>query len=282
VQDTTVNDGTYVGSFLPTLAAKDGEVLLRGIGTVSPPPTVSVGDASVLEGDSGARTMTFPVTLAQPARSTVAVDYSVTGVTATGATKAGTDVDFRTASGTLTFQPAARTGQTPVTRAVSVKVFGDTTVEPDETFSVTLSNPTGGAVVGRSDATGTIINDDPGTGLGVGVGDASIVEGNAGTRSVAASVTLSAAPGATTVSVPYTIGGGTAIWGKTAASLADFGGALSGTLTFRGAAITRTITIPIYGNTTPQIDRTIVINLGSVTGATVVRATGAVTILDDD
>jgi hypothetical protein len=282
VQDTTVNDGTYVGSFLPTIAAKDGEVLLRGIGTVSPPPTVSVGDVSLLEGDSGVRTMTFPVTLAEPARSTVSVDYSVTGVTATGATKPGTDVDFRAASGTLTFQPAARTGQTPLARSVSVRLFGDTTVEPDETLAVTLSNPTGGAGLGRSDATGTILNDDPGTGLRVGVGDASIVEGNAGTRSVVASVTLSAAPGTTIVSVPYTIAGGTAIWGKTPSSLADFGGALSGTLTFRGAAITRTITIPIYANTTPQIDRTIIVNLGSVTGATAIRSGGVVTILDDD
>jgi hypothetical protein len=53
-------------------------------------------------------------------------------------------------------------------------------------------------------------------------------------------------------------------------------------MTVHAAAITRTIAIPIYANTTPQIDRTIIIDLSSVTGATVARANGVVTILDDD
>lgn len=282
IQDTSVNDGTYVGSFLPTIAAKDGEVLLRGIGTVTPPPTVSVGDASLLEGDSGARTLTFPVTLAQAARSTVSVHYAVTGVTATGGAKAGTGVDFKNIAGTVTFTPASNTGLTPLAHIVSVSVYGDADIEPDETFAVTLSDPTGDSVLGRAFATGTILNDDPGTGLRVGIGDANIVEGNAGTRSVVERVTLSAPPGATTVTVPYTIGGGTATWGKKPASLQDFGGALSGTLTFKGTSVAKTISIPIFANATPQIDRTIVVNLGNVTGAVDIRPIGVATILDDD
>jgi Calx-beta domain len=42
---------------------------------------------------------------------------------------------------------------------VSVPVNGDTLFEPDETFTVTLSNPTN-AVLARAQAVGTIINDD--------------------------------------------------------------------------------------------------------------------------
>ena len=38
-------------------------------------------------------------------------------------------------------------------------VIGDTTVEPDETFVVTLSNATGATLI-RSQAVGTIVNDD--------------------------------------------------------------------------------------------------------------------------
>ena len=62
-------------------------------------------------------------------------------------------------SGTLTFAA----GQT--TKQIAVPVIGDTTPESNETFSVTLSNPTG-ATLARAQATGTIVNDDtaPSTG----------------------------------------------------------------------------------------------------------------------
>ena len=47
------------------------------------------------------------------------------------------------------------------TATITVTVLGDTTVEPDETFNVTLSNPTGGLSLGSpSAATVTILNDD--------------------------------------------------------------------------------------------------------------------------
>ena len=55
----------------------------------------------------------------------------------------------------MTFAAGATSAQ------VSVTVLGDTTAEPNETFTVTLSSPTGGLTLGSpSSATVTITNDD--------------------------------------------------------------------------------------------------------------------------
>src|SRR4051812_30196801 len=46
--------------------------------------TVSIGDASVVEGTAHSRNLVFAVTLSGPSASTVAVDYSITGNDAVG------------------------------------------------------------------------------------------------------------------------------------------------------------------------------------------------------
>ena len=215
---------------------------------------ISVGDAAVLEGDSGSRTIKFPVTLTQPATSTVTVHYAVTGVDATGATKAGPDVDFKARSGTLTFKPSLKTGNTPVVLYVAVTVYGDTSVEPDEQFHVTLTNPSNGSSLGRKEGTGTILNDDVGSGISLGIGDASIVEGDSGTgRKLSFPVTLSS-PSPSAVSVHYAVTGVNATYGKTASSVADFAGKTSGTISFKllasgKTAVVMTISIPIWADT---------------------------------
>ena len=81
-------------------------------------------------------------------------------VTASYATANGTAVapgDYTTTSGTVTM-----TGPT-LSRTVTVPVVGDTTVEPNETFTLGLSNPVGATI---ADGTGvaTIVNDDGGGG----------------------------------------------------------------------------------------------------------------------
>ena len=69
---------------------------------------------------------------------TVTVSYGTAGGTATE----GTDYDG--ASGTLTFAP----GDTE--KIISVQTREDETDEPDETFTVTLSNPNGATLQGGS------------------------------------------------------------------------------------------------------------------------------------
>src|SRR6186713_1213501 len=59
-------------------------------------PVVSIGSASVLEGNAGARMVWVPVTLSTPSTSTVSVHYATASGTASGS-------DFTATSGTLTF-----------------------------------------------------------------------------------------------------------------------------------------------------------------------------------
>ncbi len=111
------------------------------------PPSVSITDVAVAEGNSGTTSANFAVTLSKSSTTPVTVGYA----TADGTGTAGTD--YTPTSGTLTFAPGV-TSQT-----IAVNILGDTTVEPNETFTLTLSNPTG-ATLARTTATATITNDD--------------------------------------------------------------------------------------------------------------------------
>ncbi|MCC6174614.1 MAG: right-handed parallel beta-helix repeat-containing protein [Chloroflexi bacterium] len=113
-------------------------------------PVASVADVSVTEGNGGASNgvnATFTVTLDRPAPQAASVQYATVDGTARA------PEDYVGQSGTITFAA----GET--SRAVSVLIIGDTLPEPDETFTLQLSNPAGLAL-GRDRATGTIKNDD--------------------------------------------------------------------------------------------------------------------------
>ncbi|UYK80870.1 putative Ig domain-containing protein [Xanthomonas sacchari] len=110
-------------------------------------PSLSIGDVSVIEGNSGNTTATFTVTLSAASGQTVMVNYG----TADGTATAGSD--YVATSGPLAFAPGT------TVQSIAVTIIGDTTVEPDETFTVTLSAASN-ATIARATATGTILNDD--------------------------------------------------------------------------------------------------------------------------
>lgn len=110
-------------------------------------PTLAINSVGLPEGQNGVASAVFTVTLSGAAAAPVSVDYA----TANGTATAGQD--YMATSGTLTFQP----GDT--SRLLPVSVLGDTVVEPDETFSVVLSNPVN-AQLAVATGTGTIVNDD--------------------------------------------------------------------------------------------------------------------------
>lgn len=119
-------------------------------GTTPPPPSVpalAIADVALTEGNSGTKSAVFTVKLSAPAKKTVTVNWA----TANGTALSGSD--YVAASGKLSFS----SGQT--SKTITVKVKGDATVEPDETFLVKLSTPIG-ATLARAQATGTIRNDD--------------------------------------------------------------------------------------------------------------------------
>lgn len=109
-------------------------------------PLLSITDAT---GDEGAGPLTFAVTLTQPAP---AGGITVHWKTADGTATAGSD--YAAASGTATLAQ----GQTGTT--VTVALIDDSLTEPDETFTVALTDLAGAALLGHATATGTIVNDD--------------------------------------------------------------------------------------------------------------------------
>jgi glucose/arabinose dehydrogenase len=265
----------------------DGELYVANLGgsvyklVGAPPPRVSVGDAAILEGDSGTRTMKLAVTLSQPATSAVTVQYAVEGIDATGGSKALPGVDFKTKSGTVTFK-VNNSGVTPISKLISVPVFGDAGAEADETMRVTLSAPTGGYGLGRDTATGAILNDDGGApGVTLGVGDGSIVQQAIGAEKLSLPVTLSA-PVPSTVTVNYTITPGSAPYSSKASGGGEFGGKLTGTVTFAANKTSRSVSVPIWPDLIDDADHQFTVTLSGLNGGgvTLVRATGTGTILD--
>ena len=122
-----------------------------------PPPTFSIDDVTKNEGSSGGTTaFVFTVSISNyPATGNPVfrVDYRTANGTATaGACASG--FDYASASGQLTFN---RSNQT---RTVTIQVCADTTVEPNETFFVDLSDATPGTIIAKSRGVGTIVNDD--------------------------------------------------------------------------------------------------------------------------
>jgi lysophospholipase L1-like esterase len=255
-------------------------------------PCVSIGDGSVVEGDSGSRTISFPVTLSQPSSTPVTVQYRVMSASAIGGPKALSGIDFNNKNGktpTLTFKVGAN-GFTKVAATISVAVFGDTTVEGDETFRVALSNPTGGARLSRPAGIGTILDDDSTSGTRVAIGDATVVEGDGGTgRKLAFPVTLSA-PLSTSLTLQYSIAGVDAQWGKTATGGADFGGKTAGTVLFKVGAkgttpVEKKLAVTIWPDTQLENDETLTATISAASlppGVAIARATGTGTIVDDD
>jgi len=117
-----------------------------------PLPTFSISSLQLAEGDNGSKNAQLNVQLSSASGQIVTVNYSTSNGTAT----AGSDYTATT-NGILTFAA----GNT--LSSIFIPILGDTTVEGDETFTVTLTNASAGATISAQD-TGTVIilNDDSG------------------------------------------------------------------------------------------------------------------------
>ena len=225
-----------------------------------PPPTISISDASVTEGDGGTKVLSFAVTLSAAPVEPVSVRYVTDDWTATLATG-----DYQEAKGTL----AIAAGQQTV--SIDVVIYGDTVVEEDEKFYLTLWQPTG-VVLGRAQAVGTILNDDLPV---VSIQNVSQAEGNSGNTDFRFTVNLSQAIGQP-VDVQYTTNDGTA---TTAGG--DYTAA-SGTVTIAAGKTSATIVVPVTGDTVVEPDKAFSVNLLGATKATIGTGTATGTILNDD
>jgi hypothetical protein len=210
-----------------------------GIGTIvnddQPPPTASIGDVTVTEGDSGTTSATFTVQLSAPSASPVTIDFATIDNTAFAGS------DYVSTQGTITFAP----GQT--TQTLTVPVIGDRTNEASESFSVLLANAAGATIAdGQGDA--TILDNDPPPPT-FSIDDAVIQEGDSGTRMLVFHIHMS------TVSsgvewVVISTSNGTATAGSDYTAVSGVG------VTFLAGVTEQTISIPIVGDLAVEADET--------------------------
>jgi hypothetical protein len=227
-------------------------------------PLISVSDLSLKEGDSGTQKAGFVVSLSAPSAQAVTVDY---------ATAAGTAIapdDFAPANGTVTFNP----GDLAKEVSPSPNVVGDTVDEPDETFTLALTNPVNATVV-RAAGLATIVDDDQRT---LTLADVSAGEGDAA-GTLTFTLTLDA-PTSLAASAAFTTAG-LAEGRGTARSGTDYA-PISGRVVFAPGQDSRTVVVPVVGDVRHEVDETVRLLLSSPSNLTLGRAEAVGTILDDD
>ncbi len=226
-------------------------------------PQVSVGDASIVEGATGARNLRFPLSLSSPP----AAGKAVTVYWSTAPGTAGSS-DFTPTKGAAVFTA----GQ--VFKMLSVPVTPDATTESTETMALVVAGVDGGENH-RERGVGTIVNDDPGSGVRLVVSDALVVEGDVGTRGLVVPIALTRPATADAVIKWSTVSTGSALPGSDYTTT-------SGTTTILAGDRFAYVTIPILAGTVSEGTETFSLKVASATNTTIIDNTGVITIRDDD
>lgn len=235
----------------------------QGVATINdndaPPPCQGVSftiasNGAVTEGGSSI----FTVTKSGSATGACSVNYG----SGNGSALAGSD--FNAVSGTLTFAASE------TSKSVTVTTIDDTTVESAENFSMSLSSPTGGAVVGSpGSAVGTINDNDVPPPAVFTIADASQEEGMTMVFTVTRSGTTN-----TAVSVNYATANGLAV------ASSDYY-AVSGTLSFAANETSKTVSVVIRTDLLVEGSEAFYVNLSSPSsGATIGDGQAIGTIID--
>lgn len=229
-------------------------------------PRLSFPDLSIVEGNppSTGTPVSLPLTLSRP------VDYYVTLQFASypGGT-ADPSNDFTPSSGQIEIAP----GQTSVNVPVSF-INPDTFGEPDETFNVAFFNPSNGVLLTRSEATVTIIDDEP----SLSIGDASAFEGNSGQSFIDVPVTLSQP-------LSFGVTANVTVVDAQAPNQAQFDDYVLQTsfLSFAAGETSKTVRIVVNGDQQVEPDEIVALELYNQTFPVGLKdARGIVTIKDDD
>ncbi len=221
------------------------------------------------EGNAGTTSLTFRVSLNNPTVQVVTVDFATTNGTATAGS------DYVTSSGTLTI-PAGTTSAT-----TNITINGDTTVEPNETFTINLSNATNVSFLASSAVPVIIDNDDAtvqlsDTALNVNetAGFASVTVTRVGDTSRAATVVFSTSDTAGLQSCTTA--------NNKASERCDYATAV-GRLQFAIGETSKSFIVPVVDDALVEGDETLTVNLQSPSGALLgAAATATVTIVDNN
>lgn len=233
-------------------------------------PTYSVAE--------NGKSVTIGIVRVGGAKGVASVSYAMTAGTATA------DTDYAPIGGVLDFADGA------TSKTLTIIINDDSAGEGNETMTMTLSAPTGGAQLDSpSTATLTITDNETGSTTSQGSGGTSSTANAAGTIEFGASVYTVAEDGGTmTVTVNRT-GGSTGTVGVNYATSDNTGKAgadytaSNGTLSFAAGETAKTFTVSISDNSSIEGAKKFNLTLSSVTGgASLGTPSAQVTILDDD
>jgi trimeric autotransporter adhesin len=269
------DDALFEGSetFNVTLANATGGATIGSPSTavvtiteIKAQPSLQFNSGTTSVAENGG-TVSLTVTRTGAADNAVSVDYATSNGTATGGASCGTGVDYVTSNGTLNFA----TGEN--SKSFTVTICNDTVFEGSENFSATLTNASGGAVIG-SPATQTVtITDDKAT-PALSINSISQSEGNRGTTAFTFTVNLS-----TATTQPVTVNYATT--DGTATTLRDYQAA-NGSLSFAAGETSKTLTVNVFGDITTEGNETFTVTLTNPTNATIGTGSATGTITNDD
>ncbi len=236
-----------------------------------PPITIELASATYEVSESQAEAVIIVTRTGPLSAGTASVDFTTVSGTAgprlilEGRPRLD---DFTTTSGTLFF----RRGQ--IAREIRIPIRDDLAIEGDETFQVVLSNPSENAQLGAiASTTVTLHDNDPSISFVESSSDKSEIGGRGQISPIG--LVLSNAVNQT-VSVQYTVVGGTAVFGQ------DFK-PQSGTITFQPKETKKAIPLQILHDTLFEGDETILFELTNPVNAFLGEKTRhRVTIVDND
>jgi hypothetical protein len=231
-------------------------------------PTVAWNTSETVPIGEQAGLMTRHVQLNVPGGGNLQAPVRVRFTTYDGTAHAGED--YYAGAGEVVFPVNSPDGDS---RPVEVFLINDTRDEPDETFSVRLSDVQGGDL-GSPDTLNVLIRDDDPTPTLSASDCGPVTEGDGGTVPCTFNVTLSAASGRL-ITVQYTTLDGTAQAG------ADYV-PVSGQLTFPPGTTLRTVTVGVIGDLLDEAVESFSLKLSAATNAEYADDTGVGTILDND
>ncbi len=218
-------------------------------------PVLTITDATITEPDSGSSNADVVLTLSKPSTLPVRFSYYTRNRSAAAVS------DYTATRGVITIPAGQTTAQFPV------KVLGDTTFEPDETFEVVLGS-VANATLARSFGTIAVQNNDSVPSLTAA--DAAVVEGQI------ARITLSLS-NPSSKPIPLNLAG----ISDTALSGRDFP-ALNRLITIPSGATQLVVSIPTTHDVIDEPDESLTISLTNPIGVTVADDTISVTIRDND
>jgi uncharacterized protein (TIGR03437 family) len=256
------NTSTY-NQFAPT---PDGPNICM---VVTPPPTLSINDVSMNEGDAAPTTVTFTISLSAPAPpGGVTFDVATADNTATVANN-----DYVAKS--LTGQTIAAGTQT---YSFDVLINGDVAVESNEMFFVNVTNLIS-ATVADAQGLGTILNDDSPV---LSIDNVAASEGDTGTTTFAFTVTSSLPAPSGGITFDIATADGSAQDDSPGTEDNDY---LARSLTgqrINAGNTTYTFEISVNGDRLVEGNESFFVNVTNVIGAGISDATGEGTILNDD